>query len=247
MTQKNWTFLITIWLKKIEPLLNLFFKYDSKIWTFFLKYDSKELNPFFIEIWFKKNWIFFCIRNMTQKELYLFFLKYDSKRIESFFSRELNLFDLDMIQRIEPFVSITQSFSYMIQRFFLKKIKWLKELKFFTTYDSKNWLFFFWTYVQKLILFSMIHRIEPSLHDSKNCTLLLEYDAKNWTLFLEYDAKNWNLLLNKWLKELIHFSWIKELNLFSKNTTQRTELFFQHDSMILVNTTQRIDLFFWIR
>ena len=95
MTQKNWTFFFfghmykywffSVWFTKLNLLYMtqrtwIFFKYDSKIWTFFSLWLKewnllfswtwrKELNLFFftitnrielfLKIWFKKNCIFF--------------------------------------------------------------------------------------------------------------------------------------------------------------------------------------------
>ena len=61
--------------------------------------------------------------------------------------------------------------------------------------------------------------------------------------------KELNLLFNKWLKELKHFFWRKELNPHFSSIIRRKELnlfFFQHDSMILFDTTRGIELFFFL-
>ena len=206
MTQKNWTFIEPFFLKK-------------KVWL-------KDLNFFFFEIWLKRIESFFS-RNMTQKELNLFFIRNMTQKELNLFSlenwtfffkydsRELNFFVLDMIQRIEPFVSITQSFSKMIQRFFLKN-KTTQRIEIFYNIWLKELTLFFWTYVQKLILFRMIHRIEPSLHDSKNWTFFFwKYDSENWT-FCKYDWKNWTFFHYDSKNGTFFFSWIwrKELNFF---------------------------------
>ena len=90
---------------------------------------------------------------------------------------------------------------------------------------------------------NMSQRIEPFFYfDSKNWTFFeywlkelnfFEYDAKNWTFFLGYDAKIDPFLLNFDNKELnflfkndsMNWIWLKGLNLFFFNLTQRIELF----------------------
>ena len=173
-----WTFFFKVWLKELN-----FWIMTQKNWIFFfLKYESKRI-VFFSEIWLKKNWIFFSeimtlenwifFSNMTQENwTFLFWIWF--KRIEPFCCFEYD-------SKNGTFVSITQSFSYLIQRIFLKN-KTTQRIEIFLQHMTQRIdLFFFWTYVQKLILVSMIHRIEPSLHDSKN-----------WTFFF----------LKIWLREL---------------------------------------------
>ena len=102
-------------------------------------------------------------------------------------------------------------------------------MKFFYNTWLKELTFFFWTYVQKLILVSMIHRIEPSLHDSKNWTFFFwKYDSENWT-FCKYDWKNWTFFIMTQRMEPSFFFFeydAKNWTLFCLNVTQRIEPFF---------------------
>ena len=146
-------FFFSVWLKQLNPLfehvsmtwtlfdvtqrIEPFSWYDSENWTFLFTWLKdlslvewlKDLILFFLK---KKrtfkNWTFLKI---WLKELNLFFQKH-ATIFSWIWRKEFNPFFLDMMQRID--------FSI-----------WLKELSFFSQYDSKNWTLFL----------NMSHWIEP--------------------------------------------------------------------------------------
>ena len=94
------------------------------------------------------------------------------------------------------------------------------------------------------------HRIEPFFsltevnpsfqHESQYWTLLFNMTQrmiffwltqKNWIEFLEYDSKNWARIFSKMTRriELFLEEWLKELNLVSKEKSQRVQLFFDYE------------------
>ena len=96
---------------------------------------------------------------------------------------------------------------------------------FFSIWLKMN--FFFWsTKTQRIEFFQYFSNF--FLYDSKNWTLFCLSMTQRIELFL-FDSKNWTLFF--WI-------WLKELNYFSVNTTQRIEPF------CFFNMTQRIEHFF---
>ena len=248
--------------QRTEP----FSTYDSKNWTFFsielFQNDSKDLifsicfedlNPFLIwpkELTFfgKMTQIFEPFFNMTQRidffhiipiiEPYLkigsqnwFFKSYSKNRF--FFKKKTH-----RIERIEPFLVITQKIEL-----FLLKI-WLKELNlFFSQFDSKNCSFFFFHDSNTWTFFTWLKELNfLFLRDSNTWTFFWIYFSKKWTLFFsglkvfsskknsqnsfffESDPQNW-------------FLWIEPFNFL--NMTQRIEPF------NFLNMTQRFEPFFF--
>ena len=270
---KNWTSFFKYDSEKLEKS-NLFEKYDSKNWTFFHsfffffpKMTQRIEVPFSYD---SKNWTLFslCLNELNP------FDRYDSQNwtlfwtwLTDFFekkneydSQELNLFSLNMTQRIEPFFCMTLSVNWT---FFFKKYDlthrieplvmnlfsiWLKELNLLLwtsfQYDSKNWT-----------LLKMSQRIEPLFH------------SKNWIFFnmtqrfFQIDSKELNPLFSMTQRNDIVFpKWRTELNPYfeydAKNGTlvlwiRRKELnpfFFEYDAknwILSLNTTQRIESFFF--
>ena len=266
---KNW-----ILFKNITQRTETFSTYDSKNWTFFINRTFSiwlkrikffnmfwRVEPFFgmtsrMDFFGKVSQIFEPFLNMTQR---IDFFSYDSNnwalflklahRIEFFESFKYWVFFFEKkktqrIERIEPFLDITQRIE-----FFLLNI-WLKELNFFSQFDSKNCSFFFFM-IQILGPFSH-QRIEPSsLRDSNTWTFLKIFDSKKWTLFFrtqsffinkknsqnwifESDPQNWYIF---WIEPFNFLNMTQRIEPFNfLNMTQRFEPFFQ-------NITQRIELF----
>ena len=215
--------LFQIWLKEMNFLKK---KNDSKNWMFFQ--------------YFSKKWFFLWLKGLIflrRKELNLFFSLNMTQRIEFFlwiWRKELNPFSGKMTQRIELSPYATQ------------------RIVFFFSFASKNWAFFL----------NLTQRIELFFEfDSKGLNLFIEYDSKNWTFlsltqryFFEYDSKNLTFFEfdSKGLN-LFHWIWRIELNLILSmiyrieslflSMTQRTELFFEYDSMNrthFLNVTQKL-------
>ena len=154
---------------------------------------------------------------MTQRIEPFSFLKNMTQRMELFFKKWLKelIFFWNMTHTIEPLVM--NLFFNMTQRIelfcFLDLIftVWLREFNFWKKKKKTYWR-------KELNLTSWVWR--------KELNPLQKYDSKNRTFFSkEKDSKNWTF----WEK------WLKELNLFFSNTTQRIEFFF--------NTTHRIEPF----
>ena len=151
--------------------------------------------------------------------------------------------------------------------FFLLKI-WLKELNFFSQFDSKNCSNLSFSWFKYMDLLHMTQRIEPSyLRDSNTWTFLKIFDSKKWTFFfrtqsfssIKNNSQNcfffWirpteliffcelNRLISWiWRKELKPFNfwiWRKELNL----------LIFEYDSKNWTFSIwhKEIELFCWMR
>ena len=141
MTRKNWTFFVWFMTRRIEH----FSEFDSKNRTFFFTW----LKHFF-KIWHRIG----LILSIWLKELNFF--QYDSKNSmfeKKGWRKELNLFFLNMTQRIEPFL-----------------------------HDSKNWIFFrtFWI---KDLNFCQYDSKELNFdNDSKN-SMCEKCDSKNWTFY----------------------------------------------------------------
>ena len=94
---------------------------------------------------------------------------------------------------------------------------WLKELNFFSKFDSKNCSFFFFM-IQILGPFSH-QRIEPSiLRDSNTWTFLKIFDSKKWTLFFRTQS----FFINKKKTHRIEFL----------NPTHRIDIFFELNRLI---------------
>ena len=205
MTQRIESFL-SFWRKELKTfssnmtqrIENFFFEYDAKNWTLFLWIWRKELN---LLLW------------MRRKELNLFlFLKE-----LSLWLKELNLFSLNMTQRIESFFEKNQRiepllFNNMTQRIELF-MKGLIELNLFlwtsSQYDSKSWsLFlsmtprvelFFFQYDSKNWIFSSIWHKELCVFDymTQRIEPLFEYDSKNWIIFWVWLKENRTLFFLK--------------------------------------------------
>ena len=180
--------------KRIEP--SSFWSMTHRI-ELFLNMTQRIEPIFYCDSFFKKN-----SKNWT------LFTKKMTQRIEHFSC---------MTQRIEPSVNVTQRVEFFERDW--KNGTWKN--------DSKNWNFL-----------SMTQRIDFFL----NVTQRIE------TFFFEYDAENWNLFLWIWRRELNPFSfspqrietfsslpqmielffqkfyWLKELNFFFSDMTQRNEI-----------------------
>ena len=176
------------------------------------------------------------------------------KRIEPFYC-----FEYDSKNR--TFVSIAQSFSYLIQRIFVKKKnKWLKELKFFYNIwlkelNLQRWLeelnfdLFFnmtqkkWTFflkkklTQRIELIFMTQRIEPSFQQMGQ-RIETFFDWKNWTFFSKIRRK-----------ELNPFFFQHDSNDFVWYDSRNRTFFFwiRLRELNPFNTTQRIELFFILK
>ena len=231
-----------------------FFECDSKIeifgwksqkWIFSifwkLKIDSfhmtRRIEPAF-STWLRElnyfwNWLKVFLMDSKNRTLF----QYDSTnrtflKCDSFFK---------MIQRTEPL------FGVITQRIGLDSKTWTR------TYfdDSQTWSFFLELCHKEFFLKKMTQRIGPKfltqryvfLYGSKKIFL---YDSKNWffcmtqrieTFFFEYDTENWTLFLfcrkelklfplcRKWLSFFFQkFYWLKELNFFFSDMTQRNEI-----------------------
>ena len=243
MTPRVQLFLCSNMTQRVELL---FIEYDSKNWTF-LKCNSK-------------NWTFEpCVKKRTQRmelfendflkwliELNLFFGTFSRwlKELKSFFN---------VTQRIEPFVfsqNVSKNWTFFSQN--AQRIEplfhsnyfftWLKELNFFSQFDSKSWVFS-----------NMTQRIEP----------LFEYDSKNW-IFVRYirlkgiepsfflvRINESNTFLHvthvfKWFKELIFFFWKIsqriDFSYYSQNGTWRKDLKF----MFLKFDSKNWIFFWWL-
>ena len=211
--------------QRLEPF---FFqkKYDLQELNF-LKILTQTISPFLV-------WL---------KEL-KFFLEYDSKNWT---------FYLNTTHRIEPFCEI-----------------WLKELNFFE-YDSKNWtlflddskkwtLFFLLNMTQRIeqIFLNMRQRIEPFFFPwiwRKELNSFFECDSKSW-IFFERDSKNLFIFffekMRLWEMNLFQYDsknwiWLKWLNFYFPNMTQRIEPSFSiwlKELNPFLNKTHRIEPFF---
>ena len=242
---QNWTLLFQI-TRRIEP----FFQCDSKNWTLFL-------------IWFKE--LLFLI--MTQR-IQLFLQSWSKELDFLWWLTDLNVLE-NMSQRIEPFF-----FLNMIQRI-EPFIIWLKELSLFSFLTQRIEPFFSSNMTQRIEPFflNMTQRIPQFFFD----ITFLWYNSKNWLFcmilrielfsnmtqrieifFFKYDAKNWTLFLRIWLKELNSFSlnMTQRLKPFSLNLTQRIEPFSyltrrieffltcRKELSLFLNMTERIEPFF---
>ena len=238
---KNWTSFLwlkeliehfSVWLKE----LNLFFKTTHRIELFckirlkglnFFWMRGIELNPFL---------------NMTQRIVTFFSM---TQRIEpSFwtFLNELNPFflkkyDLQELNLLFQHDSKNWTFFYIDSKnwtFFLhNSTTSASSIKYdLRKYDSKNWhLFLVW--LKELNLrFYVTQWIEPLFSLTQRIELFFCQEIWLKELNFFHGSKNLNLLFNEWLKELKHFL-NQRIEPFFKNTTQRTERFF--------NMTQRIE------
>ena len=161
---------------------------------------------------------------------------------------QIIVFFLNMTQRIRFFLTQRIFFFNMTQRieflnydskelnlFFLLKYD-SKELSFFLKYDSKR--------IESFFPEICLKRIEPFCfeYDSRKLNLsVLNMIQENWFFLFWIWFKELNFL--KWLKELYFFQydsknwkWLKGLNLFCFNMTQRSVYIF-------FNMTQRIEPF----
>ena len=169
--------------------------------------------------------------------------------IEFFFFLKKNT---HRIERIEPFLDITQRIE-----------------PFFSQFDSKNCSFFFFLNLTQRIVpsffhdsntwtfFHMTQRIELSfLRDSNTWTFLKKWTLCSGRIINKKNSQNWIFLnpthridffcdLNRliswiWRKELnrlISWIWRKDLNHFFKITLKE---------FLYLNKTQRIELFFFL-
>ena len=289
--------------KLVKKTQNWFFSHDPKNRTRFFSIWLKELNLFLLDskIWCYSVWpkeLNFFWLGLTELDP---FLEYDSENwnfswvfyMSTFFKNDAEnwtLFSLNMTQRIEPF-------SYLKQRNELLFLwyEWLQEF-FFKQKYSMNWTF--WNMTQRIEhlnhvskkysesgtllkwFFEMTHRIEPLFLNlfkmTQRVEVFLQYDSKSSTfLVFQYDSKNWTIFFFKLTQRIVCFLiWLKELNPFSLNMTQRIEPFvflnkkcsknwtsfsfellftwlnelnfFQFDSKswVFSNMTQRVGLFF---
>ena len=246
---KNWTFELfykygLLWefnpfepfhmTKRIGPILHdsknwTLLNYHSKNWIFF--FMTQRIEPFFEET----QWIEYFL---WSKELY--FLCW-------MWSKELNLFLLNVTQRIESLLKNMKNWSFL-------QI-WLRIEPFLNlSYDSKKWTFF-----------DMTQRIKPFACDSKNWNFSTKSESKNgffrmWlkelkffnmTQRIEYDAQNWTSLFSNMTLRIEHlFSriWRTELNIsFLEYDAQNWTSFLEYDaqnwtSHLFSNMTHRIFL-----
>ena len=216
-------------IERIEPFLDISqgivlfcWKYDSKNWTFFfgsiwlkelflLFFMIQILGPFSHD---SKNWTFF----FTWLKYLNLFEKFWFKEMDPFFSglkvfssrkNSQNWIFLNPTHRIEFFCELNRLISCMTQRF----------EPFFSKYHSKNW--FFWKESKNWTLFEkMTQRIELFLE-----VCLKEFnsfsDSTQRIEFFKHDSKNWTSLSNTTQNFEPFF--------FGVNTTQRIELFCEHD------------------
>ena len=157
------------------------------------KYEYDSQNWFFQ--YYSQNWTCFFVKMTFFSTLNFFFNT--TQRIEILqYNSEDSTFFPDMTQSIELFL-----------------------------YDSLNWTFFFKKY-------DLTHRIEPlSMNFFFKMTQRVEVflsDSKNWTfLVFQCDSKNWNVSSQNVSKNLtslsceLFFTWLKELNFFFLNMTQK--------------------------
>ena len=132
---------------------------------------TQRIEPFF-SMWFKE-----------------FFHKNDSKHFTLFkiWLQELNLFWLNMTQRIESF------FKYYSKNWTLFNI-WLEELNIFFNRTFSIWLkkIKFFQYVLKSWTLFLVWPQEWTFwKNESNIWTLFEHDSKNW--IFSYDSNNWAL------------------------------------------------------
>ena len=166
------------------------------------------------------NLFFFLTFSRWLKELKSFFL---TQRIEPF------LFS-NVTQRIEIFFSqnVSKNWTSLSYELFCT---WLRELNFFSQFDSKSWAFFS---IWLKELNHVLHMIQSFfLLRLKELNLLL-FDSKNWAFFL-LDAMHW--IFSRLPQRIEPFSKYGSKNWIGfSNVTQRIELFFS-------DMTHRIDPF----
>ena len=189
----------------VTQRIELFFECDSKIEIFDWK-NSQQIELFPKKLWPKE------LNFFSQNDAKIVFSKiwFEEKNLLENMTHRIEFFIQKMTQRIEPFRNMTHRIEFFetkktdrIEPFFS-----LTEVNPSFQHDSQYWTLLF-NMTQKMIIF---------LIDSK----------KNWTGFLEYDSKNWAPFFSKMTRriELFLEEWLKELNLVSKEKSQRVELFF---------------------
>ena len=183
----------------------------------------KELSLFF----FWKIWV---------TELNLFFKMIH--RIEPFlvWLKEYFNFTRYITQRIKSSFLDSKTWTVFL---FINTKKRINELNLFE-YDAKNrtlfqkWPIelnlFLWTLTNMIhrieLIFSIWHRFEFLSIRLKELNILFEIWVTELNLFWKMDSKNWTLF-SIWPQELNPFkTWLKELNHFLPNMTQRIEPFF---------------------
>ena len=197
--------------KKMTQRIEPSFQYVWMNWTHLID-DSQNWTLFWK--WFTE-FIFFEIRmRLTELNLFsLIWLFFKKSQIIEFFS---------MTQRIE---------SLFMNLFSI----WLKDMKFFFSFDKELKPFVFSKCLTELNL-SFIWA--TFVHDSKNWIIFnmtqrfFKLTQKSWTHFFSMTQRN-DLVSPKWRTELNPYFeydakngiWRKELNPFSLNMTQRIELF----------------------
>ena len=220
---KNWTFLwlkeLNHWKKKTQRNWTFSFQFDSENWTAF-QFDSKELN-------------FICLI-YDSKELNFFCLIYDSKNWTFFWIwfKESNLL-----------FYMTQTLFQIWHRIGLILSIWLKELNFFNMtqriqclkkkVDAKNWTFFSWIWRKELNLSYMTQRIEFSFeHFESKIWIFVNMTQKNWTLTMiqriqcvKNVTQRIELFMTKELNDFFFSMWLKEMDPFLFDVSQRIEPF----------------------
>ena len=237
--------LFSIWLKELKSFFQydaknwtfLVFQYDPKNWTFFKMLKELNLSSIWITFLHDSNWTLFW--SIRLKELN-FFSNNDSKRWTPFgiWLKELNLFCIGLkeLNFFQPYYSKNWALFCMSPKLnFSKKKKRINPIPKMT---QRIELFRDMTHRIEFFETKKTHRSEPFFstwltvlnpsfqHDSKNDFYLIDSKNLNWISriwlkelspnFLKNDSKNWTF----------SEEWLKELNLVSKEKSQkRVQLF----------------------
>ena len=224
----------------VEPFFDMTWRID-----FFGKW-VKYLNPFWT--WLKELNFF----HMTSRTQLFSKLAHRIEFIEVILSIEFFFLEKRRIERIEPFLHITQ----MIELFFCWKYD-SKNLNFFFSIWLKELLQPFFSWFKYLDLFTWLKELNLLFH----VTQILQLFQRNGPFFFldskffhqkkkltelnfESDPQNWIFL---WLEPFNFLNMTQRIETFNfLNMTQRFEPFFQNNTQRIgfLYDTQRIELFY---